>query len=537
MFKNVKIKQILLYVAVLIIGILVINGIIGNIKLNKIKSDANLQAKNVLPKLIEFLSLQRSVLNLQQVATTVSLTRNMNRIDDIKQDFKKGNIVLDRLITMTKITHEIKMITSLKKFKKEFTNFYHIGYNMEKAYILNGSVAGSDYLKKFNIKAIDLTKNLNQWVKKYKEESLWVSKDIGINVKAAIISNILLSFLIIIITFISFIIIIKIINPIKKIETYIAKLAKLDFTHSLKIDGENEIAVISQNLSSVASLLRDFIHDAKATSNENASISNELSTTTLSVGKNMENSVEVVNEAAVHARDIQGEIKIAIQNAELSKKDVIEANKNLEKAKDDVVSLTSKVQDTAQIELELSENMQTLSTDANDVKNILNVIAEIADQINLLALNAAIEAARAGEHGRGFAVVADEVRKLAERTQKSLTEINSTISIIVQSIMDASSKMSLNSKSIQKLANIAKNVENKINLIVEMGNKTVLFSDKTVKDFETTGKNVKVIVDKTDEINNISSINARSVEEIASAAEHLNMLTDKLNIKLETFRT
>jgi len=97
--------------------------------------------------------------------------------------------------------------------------------------------------------------------------------------------------------------------------------------------------------------------------------------------------------------------------------------------------------------------------------------------------------------------------------------------------------MSINSKSIQKLANIAKSVENNINLIVEMGNKTVFFSDKIVKDFETTGKNVMVIVDKTDEINNISSINARSVEEIASAAEHLNMLTDKLNIKLETFHT
>ncbi|CRF40321.1 hypothetical protein HAL013_05620 [Helicobacter ailurogastricus] len=55
-----------------------------------------------------------------------------------------------------------------------------------------------------------------------------------------------------------------------------------------------------------------------------------------------------------------------------------------------------------------------------------------------MALNAAIEAARAGEHGRGFAVVADEVRKLAERTQKSLSEIESNINVLLQSIADNS---------------------------------------------------------------------------------------------------
>ena len=77
---------------------------------------------------------------------------------------------------------------------------------------------------------------------------------------------------------------------------------------------------------------------------------------------------------------------------------------------------------------------------------IYHIKDEFFDKINLLSLNAAIEAARAGEHGRGFAVVADEVRKLAERTQKSLSESNATVSVIVQSVNDATEMMSKSEK-------------------------------------------------------------------------------------------
>ncbi|WP_120946003.1 MULTISPECIES: methyl-accepting chemotaxis protein [Helicobacter] len=120
-------------------------------------------------------------------------------------------------------------------------------------------------------------------------------------------------------------------------------------------------------------------------------------------------------------------------------------------SKQQVVSLEQTTNALAQI----SSSMQSVNAKSEEViaqsqgiSNMVEVITEIADQITLLALNAAIEAARAGEHGRGFAVVADEVRKLAERTQKSLGEIEANTKALTQSINEAASAIEEQSASI-----------------------------------------------------------------------------------------
>lgn len=280
------------------------------------------------------------------------------------------------------------------------------------------------------------------------------------------------------------------------------------------------------------------LNQAKSNALENASVAEELSSTSLKIGERAEAEAVIVSQTTHDAKGVAIEIAEASMQAKTVKDITVDAQKSLFVAQDLLDETITQLNQTAQVEAQINERLNHLSIEAQQVKAVLDVIGDIADQTNLLALNAAIEAARAGEHGRGFAVVADEVRKLAERTQKSLVETNATVNVIVQSIGDISSEMNDNAKRINDLSEFSTKVTSQTSNAVSMLAQSVEATDGVVQKANSNAQLIKsAIIEKIGTINELSSSNARSVEEIADAAAHLSKLASTLSNSLAQFKT
>jgi len=331
----------------------------------------------------------------------------------------------------------------------------------------------------------------------------------------------------------------EVLTPLEGLRNRIGALVSgdKDLTKRLEVTKKDEFSQAATAVNRFVSMVQETVNEVKELGRQNSTIATTITDATQVISRGVEQERQIVEATTQKSHSIKEILSGAIAISEQTQRNVANANGELVTAKDALSRLVGEVEGYIENEQEMSSQLLSLRQDADQVKSVLGVIKDIADQTNLLALNAAIEAARAGEHGRGFAVVADEVRKLAERTQKSLTEIEISVGTIVQAINDVSDKMGENARNMNDLTVISNEVEEKISATSSEMERSVSVAERSYNDSVEVVGHIEWIIDKISQINDVSESNRHSVEQIENDSKQLLEVANSLSARINEFKS
>lgn len=318
-------------------------------------------------------------------------------------------------------------------------------------------------------------------------------------------------------------------RPIMELLSAMGKVEKGDLTVEVGHVSEDELGILSGSFNKMVYNVRQLVSSVKEAVQQTNNASRLITSSTEELAVSTTDVSRVIDEIASGAGNQAQQASKGVEIVDSFGKEVVsvvnysndasgsasDARNKANAGMDSVTQLKDKSVQNIEILGKVSESINELSENTNEIEGILKSIASISQQTNLLSLNAAIEAARAGEAGRGFAVVAGEVRKLADESKKAAESISSII---------------------KNVNNRTKDTVEASKLIINALNDEVKHVDETLEAFQSIKGSVETVGNKIEQLNTtIGSIDKEknliisSIEEIAAISEETAASTQEVS--------
>ncbi|MDA7014876.1 methyl-accepting chemotaxis protein [Pseudomonas cerasi] len=328
----------------------------------------------------------------------------------------------------------------------------------------------------------------------------------------------------------------SIVGPLQRAVTAAEQVANGDLTHTIEVDGEDEVTRLLRALATMQINLREAMRHIGSSATQLASAATELNSVTEDSYRGLNQQNAEIDQAATAINEMTSAVEEVARNA-------VSTSDASNQSSTSALAGQTRVIETVQSIQTLTDNVQATSTlvqnlanQSQDIGKVLDVIRSIAEQTNLLALNAAIEAARAGESGRGFAVVADEVRALAHRTQQSTLEIDSMVSAMRSGSAQALDSMNTSRDRADSTLALAKGAGESLSEITSSINQ---ISERNLVIASAAEEQAQVSREVDRNIVNIRDLSMQSTQganQISASSHELSRLAADLNQVVSRFK-
>ena len=312
-----------------------------------------------------------------------------------------------------------------------------------------------------------------------------------------------------------------VIRPVKEMTRVITSMASGDFTVSMKVKGNDEIAVMGRSvehfIASMKEMIRQMGHvsdrlekqagSSKNVSGEMNSAANIQSQSMTELNATVDQLSVSVNEIAQNATQLAGVVADTKEDSDKVEDKMRTTVEVSEKGKADMESVGNALHNIEISIHNLEEAVDKVGTASGEIVDIIKLIGDIAEETNLLSLNASIEAARAGEAGRGFAVVASQIGVLAKNSADSVAHITSLINEINGLVDDA----------VKQAGSSASDIESSADLI----HTAVDTFDQIFQNIQETSHLIKGVVEKINQVDQVATNVAAISEEQAASSDEI----------------